>query len=218
VPSPAVVGRANKTLPAAERDEAARAACRARLHTRPAEACVVVDECGGAQRRCAPAARPALRAPRVPGERYPPRGAGDHHHHRVTPSPGDGTDHGAARSSGRARLRGLYRIIYSKTIFQHPGKEQRPATAHAGVGFVEGACVSSLVLGFRTPQTPPSPLVGEAHRGRFFGKPLRTISRFRHQNAQTPPSPLVGEGGWGDEGQKCTGMQKTAYLSQELHP
>jgi hypothetical protein len=138
--------------------------------------------------------------------------------HRVTPSPGDGTDHGAARSSGRARLRGLYRIIYSKTIFQHPGKEQRPATAHAGVGFVEGACVSSLVLGFRTPQTPPSPLVGEAHRGRFFGKPLRTISRFRHQNAQTPPSLLVGEGGWGDEGQKCTGMQKTAYLSQELHP
>jgi hypothetical protein len=38
-----------------------------------------------------------------------------------------------------------------------------------------------------------------AHRGRFFGKPLRAISRFSHQDAQTPPSPLVGEGGWGDE-------------------
>ena len=33
-----------------------------------------------------------------------------------------------------------------------------------------------------------------SHRGRFFGKPLRTISCFRHQDAQTPPSPLVGEG------------------------
>ena len=39
-----------------------------------------------------------------------------------------------------------------------------------------------------------------AHRGRFFGKPLRAISRFSHQDAQPPPSPLVGEGGWGDEG------------------
>jgi hypothetical protein len=79
--------------------------------------------------------------------------------------------------------------IYSKTIFQHPGKEQRPATTYArltGIGFAEGACIPSLVLGFRTPQTPPSL--------------------------------LVGEGGWGEEGQKCTGMQKTAYLSQELHP
>jgi hypothetical protein len=45
-----------------------------------------------------------MRAPRVPGERYPLRGAGDRHHHRVTPSPGDGTDHGAARSGERARL------------------------------------------------------------------------------------------------------------------
>jgi len=41
---------------------------------------------------------------------------------------------------------------------------------------------------------------GATHRGRFFGKPLRAISRFSHQGAQTPPSPLVGEGGWGDEG------------------
>jgi hypothetical protein len=42
-------------------------------------------------------------------------------------------------------------------------------------------------------------LVGEGgwgeHRYRFFGKPLRAISRFRHLDAQTPPSPLVKEGG-----------------------
>jgi hypothetical protein len=57
-----------------------------------------------------------------------------------------------------------------------------------------------------------------ASSGRFFGKPLRTISRFSHQDAQTPPSPLVGEGGWGDEGQKRTGIEKTAHLSQELYP
>ena len=31
-----------------------------------------------------------------------------------------------------------------------------------------------------------------SHRGRFFGNPLRAISRFRHQNVQNPPSPLVG--------------------------
>jgi hypothetical protein len=83
----------------------------------------------------------------------------------------------------------------------------------------------------------------DPRRGRFFGKPLRAISRFRHQNAQTPPSPLVGERGRGDEGQKRTeyrtslispknstlesrgdegqkraGMQKTTDLSQEIYP
>ena len=31
-----------------------------------------------------------------------------------------------------------------------------------------------------------------ASSGRFFGKPLCAISRFRQQNAQTPPSPRVG--------------------------
>ena len=74
---------------------------------------------------------------------------------------------------------------------------------------------------------------GDAHRGRCFGKPLRAISRFRHQDAQPPPSPRVGEGGRGDEGQKApnplrpvwekggggdegrkrAGMQNIAYLS-----
>ena len=55
------------------------------------------------------------------------------------------------------------------------------------------------------------------YSGRFFGKPLSAISRFSYQDAQTPPSPTRGEGGWGDEGQKRTGMQKTAHLSQELY-
>jgi len=69
-------------------------------------------------------------------------------------------------------------------------------------------------------QTPPSPLVGEgggSHRGRFSGKPLRAISRLSHQDAQTPPSPRVGEGGRGEEGQKRTGMQNIAHLSQKLY-
>ena len=57
-----------------------------------------------------------------------------------------------------------------------------------------------------------------ASSGRFFGKPLHFFSRFGLQDAQTPPSPLVGEGGWGDEGQKRTGIEKTAHLSQELYP
>ena len=56
-----------------------------------------------------------------------------------------------------------------------------------------------------------------SHRGRFFGNPLRAISRFRHQNVQNPPSPLVGEGGWGDEGQRRISMQNIAHLSQKLY-
>ncbi len=79
-------------------------------------------------------------------------------------------------------------------------------------GFVEApACY----LPFQASGRPdsPSPRVGEggrrdAHRGRFFGKPLRAISRFRHQDAQIHPSPRVEEGGRRDEGQKRSGMQK----------
>jgi hypothetical protein len=80
-------------------------------------------------------------------------------------------------------------------------------------------CVPSPVSGIRTPKLPLLSLweEGDAHKGRCFGKPLRAISRFRHQDAQTPPSPLVGEGGWGDEGQRRTGMQNIAHLSQKLY-
>jgi len=38
----------------------------------------------------------------------------------------------------------------------------------------------------------------QAYRGRFLGKPLPAILRFRHQDAQPPSSPRVGEGGRGD--------------------
>ena len=57
----------------------------------------------------------------------------------------------------------------------------------------------------------------DPYRGRFFGKPLHFFSHSGIQEAQTPPFPLVGEGGWGDEGQKRTGMRQTAHLSQELY-
>ena len=50
----------------------------------------------------------------------------------------------------------------------------------------------------------------------FFGKPLRAIARFSHQDAQTPPSPRVGEGGRGDEGQRRTGLRKITHHSQDL--
>ena len=38
---------------------------------------------------------------------------------------------------------------------------------------------------------------GMSHRGGFFGKPLRAIFRFRHQDALPPPSPACGRGGQG---------------------
>jgi hypothetical protein len=87
----------------------------------------------------------------------------------------------------------------------------------------------------RTPTAPLSPLASrlsplhsearlhgrEARAGHpcelagagFLGKPLRAISRFQPSERQTPPSPLVGEGGWGDEGQRRTGMQKAGRAS-----
>ncbi len=72
-------------------------------------------------------------------------------------------------------------------------------------------------------QDAQTPLVGEGSWGDltevgFLGKPLRSCSRSGLQDAQTPPSLLVGEGGRVDEGQKRTGMQKTAHRSQEICP
>ena len=51
-------------------------------------------------------------------------------------------------------------------------------------------------------------------RGGFLGKPLRAISRFRHQDAQTPPSPLVGEGGRGKRGKRRGNAANRASLSR----
>jgi len=53
---------------------------------------------------------------------------------------------------------------------------------------------------------PPHTPHWYASRGRFFGTPLRAISRFIHQNTQTTPSPTRGEGGWEDEGHGCAGV------------
>ena len=98
---------------------------------------------------------------------------------------------------GEARLRGLERIMYSKTISPRLCKA-KPACAGATL----------LVRAEALPEHGEAP-AGLA-RGRSCGlkplsmwKPLRTIVRFRHQDAQTPPSPRVGEGGGGDEGQKA---------------
>jgi hypothetical protein len=71
-----------------------------------------------------------------------------------------------------------------------------------GAGFLGSPCVPSPVSAIRTPKLPLLPLVeeggwGDAHRGRFFGKPLRAISGFSHQDAQTPPSPPCGRRGMG---------------------
>ena len=83
----------------------------------------------------------------------------------------------------------------------YPGRD---APAPQGLPRAQGGLqpAPSLVLLIRTPKRPLLPAweKGVAHRGRFFGKLLRAIFRFRLQDAPTPPSHLVGEGGWGDEG------------------
>jgi len=104
-------------------------------------------------------------------------------------------------TSGNHRLQaGIYRcpMVGAKTA------------AHFLLDFSQAQVSFGLVVGEQDTLPP--------HRGRFFGKPLRAISRFSHQDAQPPPSPLVGEGGWGDEGERRTGMQNIAHLSQKLYP
>ena len=58
----------------------------------------------------------------------------------------------------------------------------------------------------------------------FFGKPLRAISRFSHQDDRTPPSPRVEEGGWWERGPKAYGnaehrssLPKTLPLRGQVH-
>ena len=111
---------------------------------------------------------------------------------------------------GEARLRGLERIMYSKTISPRLCKA-KPACAGATL----------LVRAEALPEHGEAP-AGLA-RGRSCGlkplstwKPLRTIVRFRHQDAQTPPSPRVGEGGGGDEGQKARNAAHRALLPRTL--
>ncbi len=59
-----------KTLHATERDDAARAAVRTRRGTRPADAFVMVDECGGVQRRCALTHAPVCARTAHPGRTW----------------------------------------------------------------------------------------------------------------------------------------------------
>jgi hypothetical protein len=102
-----------------------------------------------------------------------------------------------------------------------PAIPSDPPQALPGGGFFGKPLHSFARFRQQNAQTPPSPRVGEggwgdeganrrvraggartqgisASSGRFFGKPLRTISRFSHQDAQTPPSPRVKERGRGE--------------------
>jgi hypothetical protein len=45
----------------------------------------------------------------------------------------------------------------------------------------------------------------------IFGKPLRAIYRFSHQNAQTPPAPLVGAGAAGMRGTGASGTSPSSF-------
>ena len=45
----------------------------------------------------------------------------------------------------------------------------------------------------------------------IFGKPLRAIYRFSHQNAQPPPSPLVGAGAAGMRGTGASGTSPSSF-------
>jgi len=58
------------------------------------------------------------------------------------------------------------------------------------------------------------PLRGDARAPRR--RRLRSFARFGLQDAQTPPSPRVGEGGWGEEGQPRTRIQKTTRRTLPL--
>ena len=77
----------------------------------------------------------------------------------------------------------------------------RGAYVTPGVNSYEDQQTKALQAGGALPEDSVFPArPGVPLTGWFFGKPLHTISRFRHQDAQPPPSPRVGEGGRGEEG------------------
>jgi hypothetical protein len=118
-----------------------------------------------------------------------------------------------------ARLRGLYQIIYSKTIsprlsMAKPAcasreRQRRPSRLSPLASRLSPLHSEARLHGREARAGHPCELAGAG----FLGKPLRAISRFQPSERQTPPSPLVGEGGWGDEGQRRTGMQKAGRAS-----
>ena len=80
-----------------------------------------------------------------------------------------------------------------------PGFRWRPPRRGAAMGLWGWVCwqAAAFLRWFWASGRPTSPFSpcgrgGQAHRGRFFGKLLRAIFRFRLQDAPTPPSPLVG--------------------------
>ena len=118
-----------------------------------------------------------------------------------------------------ARLRGLFQTT------RHPCASviSVPIRVLFRLSEAKPACAGATLL-VRAEALPEH---GEAPaglaRGRSCGlkplstwKPLRTIVRFRHQDAQTPPSPRVGEGGGGDEGQKARNAAHRALLPRTL--
>jgi hypothetical protein len=126
-------------------------------------------------------------------------------------------DHKPSARRGEDRLRGPERTISSKTISPRLSRT-KPAFAgygrylfkdHIPTSRQRTATCYDVCLG--CDRRIGSPAAGACIPCSSFWRPVQA-------RAQTPPSLLVGEGGWGEEGQKCTGMQKTAYLSQELHP
>jgi hypothetical protein len=89
----------------------------------------------------------------------------------------------------------------------------------SGVGFLGGACVPSLVLGFRTPNLPLLPVrekggggmrgqtrTGMQRRSRFSRRRLRSFALvWGFRTPELPLLPVREEGGRGDEGTNAHG-------------
>jgi len=92
------------------------------------------------------------------------------------------------KSGMRRALSGLWRLRNTSGM--------RPCRGAKALGYGMQSPPARAMADYFLKDHQPSLRTGKPlpHRGRFFGKPLRAIYRFRHQDAQTPPSPLVGEG------------------------
>ena len=87
-----------------------------------------------------------------------------------------------------------------------------------GWGFGQAPAFLRSLRASGRPASPFSPC-GQAHRGRFFWQAPACRLPFQPSGRPNSPfQPRVGEGGWGDEGQRRTGMQNVAHLSQKLYP
>jgi ribonuclease HI len=129
------------------------------------------------------------------------------------------------QSQGKARRHMSYLSLVHGVLARHATWEECRARVHGVSGARWKKCASpeeereTVIRWGRRSRRLRSWMTGgrDPDKGGFFGKPLHSFSHSGLPEAQTAPSPLVGEGGWGDEGQKRTGMQQTAHLSQELY-